>query len=229
METINHIAIIMDGNGRWATKKNKERTFGHYYGSENVREIALAALKVGVKTLTLYAFSTENWKRPQKEIEYLMKLPEVFFKRFLKELNEKGIRIMTIGDLTQIPKSTRDVMQRAVEETKENDKLILNFALNYGSRDEIVRAVNQIIKDDVKEVNEVLFDVYLDTYGLEPVDLLIRTGGDKRLSNYLLWQLAYAELVFLDLEWPDFNEAVFLKCIEDFKKRERRFGGVSDV
>lgn len=226
MESINHIAIIMDGNGRWATKKQKDRTFGHYYGSENVREIALAALKVGVKTLTLYAFSTENWKRPQKEIDYLMMLPEVFFKKFLNELNEKGIRIMTIGDLTKIPEKTRKVMERAVEETKHNDKLFLNFALNYGSKDEIVRAVNQIIKDDITEVDEFSFELYLDTYGLEPVDLLIRTGGDQRLSNYLLWQLAYAELVFLDIEWPEFNESVFLKCIEDFQTRNRRFGGL---
>ncbi len=226
MTTIEHIAIIMDGNGRWAQKQNKKRTFGHYYGSENVRQIALSALEVGVSTLTLYAFSTENWKRPQEEIDYLMKLPAVFFKKFLKELNEKGIKITTIGDLSMIPEKTRKVMENAVETTKNNSNLTLNFALNYGSRDEIVRAVNKIIKDDVKEVSEDTFDAYLDTHGLPEVDLLIRTGGDKRLSNYLLWQMAYAEMMFLDMSWPEFNRDVFLECIEDFETRNRRFGGL---
>lgn len=229
MDSINHIAIIMDGNGRWAKRKQKERSVGHYYGSEQVREIALASLDLGIKALTLYAFSTENWKRPQKEIDYLMMLPEVFFKKFLKELNEKGVRIMTIGDLTPIPLKTRKVMERAVEETKHNRKLILNFALNYGSRDEIIRAVNQIIQDDVESVSEDTFELYLDTYDLDPIDLLIRTGGEQRLSNYLLWQLAYSELVFVDEAWPDFTREIFVQCIDDFKNRNRRFGGLNDV
>ncbi len=226
MSDLKHIAIIMDGNGRWATSQKKSRSFGHYYGSENVRAVALSALEVGVSTLTLYAFSTENWKRPQEEIDYLMKLPAVFFKKFLKELNEKGIRITTIGDLSKIPEKTRKVMYDAIEQTKNNDKLTLNFALNYGSKDEIVRAVNKIIEDDVKEVSEEIFDDYLDTKGLPPVDLLIRTGGDQRLSNYLLWQMAYAELVFLDMQWPEFNKEEFLACVHDFHERNRRFGGI---
>lgn len=226
MSQLNHIAIVMDGNGRWATSQKKSRSFGHYYGSENVRAIALSALEVGVSTLTLYAFSTENWKRPQEEIDYLMKLPAVFFKKFLKELNEKGIRITTIGDLSKIPDKTRKVMLDAIEQTKNNDKLTLNFALNYGSHDEIVRAVNKIIKDEVKEVDEKVFESYLDTKGLQPVDLLIRTGGDKRLSNYLLWQLAYAELMFLDMQWPEFTEKEFIACVNEFNERNRRFGGL---
>lgn len=226
MSSVKHIAIIMDGNGRWAQKQNKKRTFGHYYGSENVREIALSALEVGVSTLTLYAFSTENWKRPQEEIDYLMKLPAVFFKKFLKELNEKGIKITTIGDLSLIPEKTRKVMEDAVETTKNNQNLTLNFALNYGSRDEIVRAVNRIIEDDLQDVDENTFDSYLDTNGLPEVDLLIRTGGDKRLSNYLLWQMAYAEMMFLDMSWPEFNREVFLDCVKDFETRNRRFGGL---
>ncbi len=226
MSSLNHIAIIMDGNGRWATSQKKTRSFGHYYGSENVRAIALSALEVGVSTLTLYAFSTENWKRPQEEIDYLMKLPAVFFNKFLKELNEKGIRITTIGDLSQIPEKTRNVMLDAVEKTKNNNKLTLNFALNYGSKDEIVRAINTLIQDGVEEVTEDLFDQYLDTKDLEPVDLLIRTGGDKRLSNYLLWQLAYAELMFLDMQWPEFTQEEFLKCVDEFYQINRRFGGV---
>lgn len=226
MSSLNHIAIIMDGNGRWAQKQNKMRTFGHYYGSENVREIALSALEVGVKTLTLYAFSTENWKRPQEEIDYLMKLPAVFFKKFLKELNEKGIRITTIGDLSKIPEKTREVMLDAIEKTKHNTNLTLNFALNYGSRDEIVRAVNKIIDAKETKVTEASFEGYLDTNGLDDVDLLIRTGGDKRLSNYLLWQMAYAEFMFLDMQWPEFNREIFLECVEDFNTRNRRFGGL---
>lgn len=226
MSSLQHIAIIMDGNGRWATKQNKARSFGHYYGSENVRDIALSALEVGVSTLTLYAFSTENWKRPQEEIDFLMKLPAVFFKKFLKELNEKGIKITTIGDLTKIPKRTRLVMEDAVEKTKNNTKLTLNFALNYGSRDEIVRAVNKVIEEKKTGVTESVFETYLDTYGLPEVDLLIRTGGDKRLSNYLLWQMAYAEILFLDMEWPQFNRDVFIDCVHDFNERNRRFGGL---
>lgn len=216
----------MDGNGRWATKQKKDRSFGHYYGSENVREIALAALDLGIEALTLYAFSTENWKRPNDEVSYLMKLPAIFFKKFLKELDEKGIRIMTIGDLSGIPDKTLAVINDAVEKTKNNDKLILNFALNYGSRDEIVRAVNKIIGDEVDVVTEDIFQSYLDTAGMPDIDLLIRTGGDSRLSNYLLWQLAYAEFIFLEEEWPLFNRELFTKCVEEFTQRNRRFGGV---
>jgi undecaprenyl diphosphate synthase len=226
MNVPKHIAIIMDGNGRWATKQKKDRSFGHYYGSENVREIALTALDLGVEVLTLYAFSTENWKRPEEEISYLMKLPAIFFNKFLKELNEKGIRIMTIGDLSKIPDKTRLVIEDAVEKTKGNTKLVLNFALNYGSRDEIVRAMNAIIEVKLESVTEDILESYLDTAALPSVDLLIRTGGDHRLSNYLLWQVAYAEFVFLDEEWPLFNRELFTKCVEDFSLRNRRFGGL---
>lgn len=224
---LKHVAIIMDGNGRWAKRQQKERTFGHYYGSENVRAIALEALDLGVEMITLYAFSTENWRRPQKEIDYLMRLPKVFFDKFLNELNEKGIRICTIGDLSRIPQRTRDVMDRAVALTKNNQKLILNFALNYGGRDEIVRAVNQAIDAKV-HVDEISFATHLDTHGYPEVDMLIRTGGDARLSNFLLWQLAYAELVFLDMEWPQFGREDFKKCVLEFGKRERRFGGLNE-
>ena len=223
---VKHIAIIMDGNGRWAQKRNKKRTVGHYYGSENVRNIALEALDMGIEVITLYAFSTENWKRPEKEIEYLMKLPAVFFDKFLDELMEKGIAISTIGDLSKIPEKTRKVMENAVEKTKNNSKLKLNFALNYGSRDEIVRAVKRIAIDQPEVIDEKLFSSYLDTSDLPEVDVLIRTGGDQRLSNYLLWQLAYAELVFLDLAWPDFTREEFKKCIHEFETRERTFGGL---
>ncbi|CAM3584754.1 isoprenyl transferase [Erysipelothrix urinaevulpis] len=223
---VKHVAIIMDGNGRWAQKRNKKRTVGHYYGSENVRNIALEALDMGIEVITLYAFSTENWKRPEKEIEYLMKLPAVFFDKFLDELMEKGIAISTIGDLSRIPEKTRKVMENAVEKTKHNSKLTLNFALNYGSRDEIVRATRELVRDQPVEITEEVFSSYLDTSDFPEVDVLIRTGGDKRLSNYLLWQLAYAELVFLDLAWPDFTRDEFRKCISEFEARERTFGGL---
>ena len=226
MSTPKHVAIIMDGNGRWAQKQKKARTFGHYYGSENVREIALASLDLGIEAVTLYTFSTENWKRPQTEIDYLMKLPAIFFDKFLKELMEKGIRIHTIGDLSKIPDKTRKVMLNAVEKTKHNNKLVLNFAINYGSRDEIVRAAQKLIDSKVETVTEELFEQILDTRGLPEVDLLIRTGGDKRLSNYLLWQLAYAELCFVDEAWPDFTREVFETLIHDFDLRNRTFGGL---
>lgn len=221
-----HVAIIMDGNGRWATKQKKSRKFGHYYGSENVREITLASLDLGIEVVTLYTFSTENWKRPQEEIDYLMKLPAIFFEKFLKELMEKGVRIHTIGDLSKIPDRTRKVMMNAVERTKNNDKLILNFAINYGSRDEIVRAVNHLIESDVKVVDEEIFSQTLDTKGLPEVDLLIRTGGEQRLSNYLLWQLAYAEMAFTDEAWPDFSRQLYESMIEDFMSKNRRYGGL---
>ena len=221
-----HVAVIMDGNGRWATKQNKSRKVGHYYGSENVREIALSCLDKGVKVLTLYAFSTENWKRPQSEIDYLMKLPAIFFERFLKELMEKGIRIETIGDLTKIPERTRKVMENAMERTKHNDKLTLVFAINYGARDELVRVIQQCIHEGVETVSEAVIAERLDTAAFGDVDLMIRTGGDQRLSNYLLWQSAYAELCFLDEAWPDFTRERFDAIIDDFASRQRTFGGL---
>lgn len=226
MKVAEHIAIIMDGNGRWAQKREKDRSYGHYYGSENVRNIALEAGDLGVKVLTLYAFSTENWKRPYKEIEYLMKLPKHFFERYLDELIEENVRVTTIGDLSKIPEDTRQVIEEAKERTKNNDRLILNFALNYGGRDEIVRATKAILQDGLEEVTEEVFERYLDTAGLPDVDLLIRTGGNQRISNYLLWQSAYAELVFIDKHWPDFTRDDFRKCVEDFQNRDRRFGGL---
>lgn len=221
-----HVAIIMDGNGRWATKQNKSRKVGHYYGSENVREIALSCLEKSVKVMTLYTFSTENWKRPQAEIDYLMKLPAIFFEKFLNELMEKGIRIETIGDLTRIPNRTRKVMENAIERTKDNDKLVLVFAINYGSHDEIRRVVQSCIDDGIKEVTEEDIAQRLDTKDLGDVDLMIRTGGDQRLSNYLLWQLAYAELCFVDEAWPEFSREMFDQIIDDFSNRQRTFGGL---
>jgi undecaprenyl diphosphate synthase len=231
METsCRHVAIIMDGNGRWAKKQDKQRTFGHLSGSENVRNIALAANKLDIKVLTLYAFSTENWKRPMEEVDYLMKLPEVFFNRFIDELMREGIKIMAIGDLSRFPANTQRVLQNAIDKTRNNSGLILNFAMNYGGRDEIIRAVNAIADDvllgKVDRVDETVFESYLMTAGLPPVDLMIRTSGEQRISNFLLWQLAYAELVFTNVAWPDFREADLVDAINVFENRNRRFGGL---
>jgi undecaprenyl diphosphate synthase len=228
--TCKHVAIIMDGNGRWAKKQNKQRTFGHLSGSENVRNIALAANKLNIKVLTLYAFSTENWKRPMEEVEYLMKLPEVFFNRFIDELMREGIKIMAIGDLSRFPPNTQRVLLNAIDRTKDNQGLILNFAMNYGGRDEIVRAVSKIVADSLSakigDIDERVFESYLMTAGLPAVDLLIRTSGEQRISNFLLWQLAYAELVFTDVSWPDFTEADLIEAVDTFNNRNRRFGGL---
>lgn len=230
MEKIRHIAIIMDGNGRWAKSQNKMRTFGHLKGTDNVRNIAIAANDQGVEVLTLYAFSTENWKRPKDEVSYLMKLPALFFNKFMAELMEKNIRIMMMGEMDQIPKETAQVLIKAMDQTKNNTGMILNFAMNYGSRREMILAINHVLKDvkegKIETVDEERFEQYLMTSKFPPLDLLIRTSGEYRISNFLLWQLAYAELMFVDLPWPEFDEQQFLKCLEDFYKRNRRFGGI---
>lgn len=225
-----HVAIIMDGNGRWAKKQKKQRTFGHFSGSENVRNIAIAANDLGIKALTLFAFSTENWQRPVEEVDYLMKLPEVFFNRFLDELMQKNIRITSIGNLAAFPEDTRRVLQMAIDRTKGNTGLILNFAMNYGGRDEIVRAVKRLVEiydtEQLKALTEEMFESALDTADLPAVDLLIRTSGEVRISNFLLWQLAYAEMIFTEVAWPEFTADLFNDCIDEFNRRDRRFGGV---
>lgn len=231
MEKIRHVAIIMDGNGRWAQKQKKERTYGHYQGVENVRNIAIMANKLDIAVLTLYAFSTENWRRPIEEVNYLMKLPEVFFNRFLDELMKENIRIKMIGDYNLIPEDTTKVLQAAINKTAHNTGMILNFAMNYGGKQEILAAVNSCIQDMVElnslqEIDEAQFNSYLDTGDLPDVDLMIRTGKEYRISNFLLWKLAYAELTFTDEPWPEFTPELFKKIIDDFYQRERRFGGL---
>ncbi len=221
-----HIAIIMDGNGRWAQKQGKPRTFGHYQGTNNVRNIAIKANDLGVKVLTLYAFSTENWKRPQEEISYLMSLPEIFITKFLDELMEKNIRIEMIGGWDRIPEKTTKVLKRAIETTKNNTAMTLVFALNYGGRDDIVKAANACIAEGITEITEDDITSHLMTKDYPEIDLLIRTSLDYRLSNFLLWQLSYAELYFVDCYWPDFNEDRFEEAIVEFNKRTRRFGGL---
>ena len=227
-----HIAIIMDGNGRWAKAHGKIRTEGHYKGVQVVRDIAKYANSIGVKCLTLYAFSTENWKRPEDEIKYIMALPKMFFATYLKELMENDIKIQMIGDLDPIPNNAKTVFLDAIEKTKNNKGLVLNFALNYGSRTEIVNAAKAYAEDvkngRVNDLSEDEFENYLMTRGLPEIDLMIRTSGEERLSNFLLYQLAYSEMVFTDVYWPDFNGEELEKCIDIFNSRNRRFGGLDD-
>jgi undecaprenyl diphosphate synthase len=228
----NHIAIIMDGNGRWAKKRSLPRIAGHKEGVDAVVKAVRAAHQFNVKILTLYAFSTENWKRPQKEIEFLMKLPKKFLHIHLPELMERNVRIQTIGEFNALPAHTKEAVQYAIDKTKNNDGLLLNFALNYGSRYEIVQAMKHIVSDineaklTLDAIDENVFSKYLYTNGLNDPDLLIRTSGEQRLSNFLLWQMAYTEFWFTDVLWPDFDEAVFKQAIEEYQQRQRRYGGI---
>ncbi|CAG9611171.1 Ditrans,polycis-undecaprenyl-diphosphate synthase ((2E,6E)-farnesyl-diphosphate specific) [Bacillus rhizoplanae] len=227
-----HIAIIMDGNGRWAKRRAMPRIAGHHEGMQVVKKITKFASKLGVKVLTLYAFSTENWKRPKLEVDYLMKLPEEFLGTFLPELNEQNVQVRVIGQKDRLPTHTRRAMEKAIEDTKDNTGLILNFALNYGSRDEIVSAVQNMVRDSEEgklrsaEITEDTISSYLMTRTLPDPDLLIRTSGEIRISNFMLWQIAYTELWFTDVNWPDFTEEHLLQSITDFQNRGRRFGGV---
>lgn len=228
----NHVAIIMDGNGRWAKSHHEKRTFGHKRGVEVVREIAIRANDLGVKVLTLYAFSTENWKRPLEEVSYLMKLPFYFFEMYMKELMEKNIRIEMIGSFDEIPAETAQVFHKAIEKTKHNTGMVLCFAMNYGSQQEIVRGVNLAIQDakagKIDSVDVDSFNKYLYTSNYPPVDCMIRTSGECRISNFLLYQLAYSELLFVDVPWPEFTPDIFESCLNDLAKRDRRFGGLND-
>lgn len=227
-----HIAFIMDGNGRWAKKRKMPRTYGHHEGTKTIRNIALKCNELKVEAMTVYAFSTENFARPEKEVQYIFKLPKDFFEAYMKELMENNVKICTIGHLDMAPQETQDIINTAIEKTKDNTGLKLCFAFIYGGRDEIVHASKNIaiklkeglIKED--DINEQLFSNELMTKDLPDVDLMIRTSGEQRLSNFLLWQLAYAEFVFTDVLWPDFNDEELYKAIWLYQNRDRRFGGL---
>lgn len=227
-----HIAIIMDGNGRWAKKRSMPRVAGHHEGMKTVRKITRCACDLGVKVLTLYAFSTENWKRPKSEVEFLMKLPEQFLTSFLPELMERNIRIEMIGVMETLPKYTQAALQKAMDATKNNTGLILNFAMNYGGRAEIVMAMQQLMKEveagtlAIEEINEQHITQHLMTAHLPEPDLLIRTSGEVRISNFMLWQLAYTEFWFTNTHWPDFDEACLKEAITVYQNRNRRYGGL---
>lgn len=229
-----HIGIIMDGNGRWAKKRNLPRNFGHQEGMERVIEIVESASKIGIKYLTLYAFSTENWKRPQTEIEGLMKILVLYIRRELDKLHRNNIKLNILGDITKLPETPRLEVERAVEKTKNNTKMTLNIALNYGGRDEIIYGIKGFLNDlelgkiTKDELNTKTFSNYLYTKGQPDVDLIIRPSGELRISNFLLYQMAYAEFYFSDSDilWPDFKEENFYYAILDYQKRNRRFGGI---
>lgn len=229
-----HIAIIMDGNGRWAKTHGKPRVFGHKNGVLAVREVTEAAAELGIKYLTLYAFSTENWSRPSFEVNALMTLLVDTVKRELSTLNKNNIRLQAIGDLSKLPDMTRKTLLEGIEQTKNNTRMTLILALNYSSRWEIVEAVKKIatqVKDGLLSVNDITSDIfseYLTTKDIPDPELMIRTSGEHRISNYLLWQAAYAELYFTSVLWPDFRKEHFYQAILDFQGRERRFGKISE-
>lgn len=222
-----HIAIVMDGNGRWAQQRGLPRLLGHKAGVDAVRRIVTECSRLGVGVLTLYAFSTENWVRPKAEVTGLMAILKRFVRAELPMMMRNNIRLMTIGDRSRLPAGSRAELEKSIEKTRGNTGLILNLALNYGARNEIVRAVNRLIADGKQQVDETALSRYLDTASIPDPDLFIRTSGEMRLSNFLLWQLAYAELYVTPVLWPDFGAAELGDAIEAFSKRARRFGGVA--
>ena len=229
-----HIAIILDGNGRWAKKKGMPRNFGHTQGSKNVERICEDAYKMGVKYLTVYAFSTENWKRPKEEVDALMNLLRNYMKTCLKTAEKNRMRVRVLGDKTALDDDIRKRIAELEEATKNNDGLNFQIALNYGSRDEMVRAMKKMSLDikegkiETEQIDEELFETYLDTHDIPDPDLMIRTSGEQRLSNYLLWQLAYSEFYFTDVLWPDFTKEDLAEAIAYYNGRDRRFGGVKE-
>ncbi len=227
-----HIAFIMDGNGRWAKKRKLPRTYGHHEGTKTIRTLALEANKLGVKAMSLYAFSTENFKRDAKEVEYIFKLPKEFFNLYFDELMKNNVQIRYIGHLELAPKETQMIIQDAVKKSSENTGLILCFAFIYGGRDEILNTTKLMCEQykagviTLDELTEDYFEKHLMTGDLPPVDLMVRSSGEYRLSNFFLWQLAYAEFVFDETLWPDYDEECLHRAIAIYQGRERRFGGV---
>ena len=229
-----HIAIILDGNGRWAKAKGMPRNYGHTAGAKNVETVCQAAHDLGVKYVTMYAFSTENWNRPEGEVEALMKLLESYLKNCIKTADKNNMRVRVIGDTTRLSERFQERIRELEAASAKNDGLNLQIAINYGSRDEMTRAMRRMSEDVAagkrkpEEITESVFEEYLDTAGIPDPDLLIRTSGELRLSNFLLWQLAYSEFYFTDVPWPDFHKEELERAIEANNKRDRRFGGLTD-
>ncbi|MDQ0148941.1 isoprenyl transferase [Eubacterium multiforme] len=227
-----HVAIIMDGNGRWAKKRKLPRTMGHKAGVETIRRILKESDKLGIKYMTLYAFSTENWKRPKDEVNALMKLLIQYLRQEINELHKNGVKINVLGDISRLPKECQEEIDKSVIKTKDNKGVTMNIALNYGGRDEILRATKLISEEVLKgninplEIDENIFENYLYTKGIPDPDIIIRPSGEQRLSNFLLWQCAYSEFWYSNICWPDFKEEDLHRAIYDFQKRDRRFGGV---
>jgi len=229
-----HIAIIMDGNGRWAKQKGMLRAFGHENGTKSVRQTVEACAELGVKNLTLYAFSTENWNRPKLEVQTLMKLLVSSLKKEIKTLQSNNIKLAAIGNLNTLPKKVFKELHEVIEQTKDNNRMTLTLALSYGSREEIINTVKEIsikVKNNIispDKIDESIINEHLYTQNLPDVDLLIRTSGEQRISNFLLWQIAYAELYFTSILWPDFTKQHLYEAIIEYQKRERRFGKTSE-
>ena len=229
-----HVAIIMDGNGRWAKQKGMLRVFGHKNGVKAVKQTVEAASEIGIKVLTLYAFSTENWNRPATEVKALMKILVSALKDELPTFQKNNIKLQTIGQTENLPKKAQKELNEVIEQTKNNTYMVLNLALSYGSREEIVNTIKNISKKvvnkqlSIEEIDEKIINNHLYTFTLPDVDFLIRTSGEKRISNFLLWQIAYAELYFTDVLWPDFRKEEFFKAILEYQHRERRFGKISE-
>lgn len=221
-----HIAIIMDGNGRWALKRGLPRSFGHRAGVENVRTVIKTSSDIGIKMLTLYAFSTENWKRPKDEVNVLMDLLVEFMKSKLNELHENNVKINAIGDLSKLPERVQAEIKRTMALTKDNTGLIVNMALNYGGRAELVEAVRHIVVEQPDKITEQTISEHLYTAGMPDPDIIIRTSGETRLSNFLLYQCAYSELVFTDTLWPDFDKVEYLSILKRYENADRRYGAV---
>ncbi len=225
-----HVAIIMDGNGRWAQKRHQPRLFGHKAGAESVQNIVAICREIGIEFLTLYAFSSENWRRPVQEVTGLMAILKKYLESELPKMQKNGIRLISIGDRQRLPDVVRESLERSIDATSGNSNLTLNLALSYGSRDEILRAVRKIsrlcMQGDMtpEQVSDQTISQNLDTYLMPDPDLLIRTGGEARLSNFLLWQLSYSEIYFTETMWPDFRKEVFLQALSEYQTRERRFG-----
>ena len=234
MNVPQHVAIILDGNGRWAKSKGMPRNYGHAQGSKNVERICEEAWRLGIKYLTVYAFSTENWNRPQDEVDALMNLLRRYMKTCLTTASKNDMKVRVIGDITRLDEDIRSRILELEEATKNNGGLNFQIAINYGSRDELVRGIRRLAQDcvdnkqDPAEITEAVIERYLDTHGIPDPDLLIRTSGAQRLSNFLLWQLAYTEFYFTDVHWPAFTKEELIKAIEQYNKRDRRFGGVKE-
>lgn len=233
MKIPQHIAIILDGNGRWAKSKGMPRNYGHTMGAKNVEVVCEAAYDLGVKYLTLYAFSTENWNRPENEVNALMKLLENYLKNCMKTADKNNMRVRVIGDISRLNERFQNQIKELEIASAQNDGLNLQIAINYGSRNEMIRAIQRMYQDveakkiTAKDIEEEMFSSYLDTAQIPDPDLLIRTSGEQRLSNYLLWQLAYSEFYFTDVPWPDFKKDELVKAIEAYNMRERRYGGLN--
>lgn len=234
MNVPQHVAIILDGNGRWAKKRGMPRNYGHAQGAKNVEKICEESWRMGIKYLTVYAFSTENWNRPQNEVDALMKLLRNYMKTCLKTAAQNDMKVRVIGDITRLDEDIQKRIFELEEATKDNGGLNFQIAINYGSRDEMIRAMKKLSDDCMKgsvkaeDITEELFSDYLDTKGIPDPDLLIRTSGELRLSNFLLWQLAYAEFYFTDVPWPDFTKEELEKAVVQYNSRDRRYGGVKE-